>query len=157
MRRLPTFEQPNWADALVHAALLLWSVVAAVYLLILVNGGVEKAPESWSLGMAIMGGFYQLAIVPVLAFLFGVPSVRELGWPMRFASVIGRGFLFATPVTMVALGLALLSAPLLGWVWAVMFEMIIAPITAVLALLLMLKIGARWLKFPAAHSSTPIV
>jgi len=155
MRRLPTFEQPNWADALVHAALLLWSVVAAIYLLILVSGGESKAPESWSLGLAIVGGFYQLLSVAALAFLFGVRSVRELGQPMRFASVIGRGFLFAAPLAVVAFALAILTSPLLGWVMPFTYEMIVAPLVAVLGLPVMLKIGARWLKHPSAHSTTP--
>jgi uncharacterized membrane protein YbhN (UPF0104 family) len=142
-------------DALVYLALLLWSAVAAVYLLILVNGGPEKAPESWSLGMQIVGGLFQSLSIALLAFELGVRRARTNGQPMRFAPVIGRGFVLAAPWVVGALVLWVLSAPVLGYLPSFAYELIVAPLVAVLGLPVMIKIGARWRTRPSARTSSP--
>lgn len=155
MRQLPTFERPTWVDALVHLAMLLWSAVAAVYLLILVNGGPEKAPESWSLGMQIVGGLYQSLSIAALAFVLGVRRAHARGLPMRFAPVIGRGFVLASPWVAGALVLWFLSMPVLGYLLPLTYELIVAPLVTVSGLTVMIKIGARWHSRPPARTSSP--
>lgn len=103
MVRLPTFESPTRADALVHHALLFWSVIAAAFLAFLVVGGETQAPDSWNLGVQIADGFYQTLSLAVLAFVLGVRRADKGGLPMRFAPVIGRGFVLALPWVMLAL------------------------------------------------------